>query len=55
MNMDQQDEQDPDQDNLRYGKVTQAIIGRAFEVIKELGAGFVESGYEKGHSDCTAR
>jgi len=32
---------------LKYGDVTEAIIGCAFEVINELGAGFLESVYEK--------
>jgi GxxExxY protein len=32
---------------LQFGEITQAIIGCAFEVINELGAGFLESVYEK--------
>lgn len=36
------------QDNfLKHSEITQAIIGCAFEVINELGAGFLESVYEK--------
>lgn len=43
-NMDRQDVQD---NNLKHGNITEAIIGCAFEVIHELGAGFLESVYEK--------
>lgn len=32
---------------LQYGRITENIIGCAFEVINELGAGFLESVYEK--------
>jgi hypothetical protein len=32
---------------LQYGEITQDIIDCAFEVINELGAGFLESVYEK--------
>jgi GxxExxY protein len=32
---------------LKHEEITQAIIGCAFEVINELGAGFLESVYEK--------
>lgn len=44
INMDRQDVQDR---NLLHGELTEAIIGCAFEVINELGAGFLESVYEK--------
>ena len=42
--MDTQDRQDS---GLLHQDVTQAIIGCAFEVINELGTGFLESVYEK--------
>lgn len=32
---------------LKYEQITQRIIGCAFEVVNELGAGFLESVYEK--------
>lgn len=32
--------------DLKHGEITQSVIGCAFEVIKELGAGFLESVYE---------
>ena len=36
------------QDNeLQHEEITAAVIGCAFEVINELGAGFLESVYEK--------
>ena len=43
-NMDKQDGQDT---GLKHEEITKAIIGCAFEVINELGAGFLESVYEK--------
>ncbi|MEI6205533.1 MAG: GxxExxY protein [Desulfuromonadales bacterium] len=42
--MDKQDEQDKE---LMHESVTKSIIGCAFEVINELGVGFLESVYEK--------
>ena len=42
--MDTQDEQDK---GLKHEQITKAAIGCAFEVINELGAGFLESVYEK--------
>ena len=42
--MDRQDGQDR---VLKHGEITQVVIGCAFEVMKELGAGFLESVYEK--------
>jgi GxxExxY protein len=42
--MDRQDGQDRD---LKHGEITREVIGCAFEVMKELGAGFLESVYEK--------
>ena len=44
MNMDAQDEQDK---GLKHEQITKSVIGCAFEVINELGAGFLESVYEK--------
>jgi GxxExxY protein len=32
---------------MKYGEITRKIIGCAFEVINELGSGFLESVYEK--------
>ncbi len=46
--MDEQDIQDGDShSSLKFGSITEAIIGCAFEVINELGVGFLESVYEK--------
>jgi GxxExxY protein len=42
--MDKQDVQDS---GLMHGQITEHVIGCAFEVINELGAGFLESVYEK--------
>ena len=39
--------QDKLDENSRYQQITAIIIGCAFEVINELGAGFLESVYEK--------
>ena len=44
MNMDTQDEQDK---GLKHEQITKAVIGCAFEVINELGGGFLESVYER--------
>jgi GxxExxY protein len=43
-NMDVQDKQDG---IISCGSLTKAIIGCSFNVINELGAGFLESVYEK--------
>ena len=32
---------------MKHGEITRTVIGCAFEVMKELGAGFLESVYEK--------
>ena len=45
--MDLQDLQDDCRSDLQYGEITEKIIGCAFEVINELGTGFLESVYEK--------
>ncbi len=45
--MDRQDLQDDLQSDLQLGEITEKIIGCAFEVINELGVGFLESVYEK--------
>jgi GxxExxY protein len=42
--MDKQDGQDT---GLKHEQITKSVIGCAFEVINELGAGFLESVYEK--------
>ena len=42
--MDGQDKQDM---RLKHEQITRAVIGCAFEVVNELGAGFLESVYEK--------
>ena len=44
MNMDKQDGQDAE---LKHEQITRSVIGCAFEVINELGSGFLESVYEK--------
>ena len=41
------DEQDGQDNFMKHEKITESIIGCAFEVINELGAGFLESVYEK--------
>ena len=45
--MDLQDLQDDCRSDLQYEEITEKIIGCAFEVINELGTGFLESVYEK--------
>ena len=42
--MDKQDGQDS---GLKHEQITKSVIGCAFEVINELGAGYLESVYEK--------
>ena len=42
--MDKQDEQDK---GWKHEQITKTVLGCAFEVINELGAGFLESVYEK--------
>jgi GxxExxY protein len=42
--MDKQDGQDI---GMKHEQITKSVIGCAFEVINELGAGFLESVYEK--------
>ena len=41
------DKQDGQGKNLKHEQITKSVIGCAFEVINELGAGFLESVYEK--------
>ena len=41
------DKQNGQGNKLRHELITKAVIGRVFEVINELGAGFLESVYEK--------
>jgi GxxExxY protein len=45
--MDAQDRQDRQDGIISYGTLTKTIIGCSFDVINELGAGFLESVYEK--------
>ncbi|MEI6387567.1 MAG: GxxExxY protein [Spirochaetota bacterium] len=41
------DGQDGHDKSLKNGDITEAVIGCAFEIINELGSGFLESVYEK--------
>jgi hypothetical protein len=41
--MDLQDLQDDRRSDLRFGEITEKIIGYAFEVINDLGTGVLES------------
>ena len=41
------DEQNGQDTGLKHGQITRKVIGCAFAVINELGAGFLESVYEK--------
>lgn len=41
------DKQDGQGKSLKHEQITKSVIGCAFEVINELGAGFLESVYEK--------
>ena len=47
VDMDEQDKQDRQDGGLKHAEITRAILGCAFEVINELGSGFLESVYEK--------
>ncbi len=47
MNMDLKDLQDDRRSDYPFEEITEKIIGCAFEVIHELGTGFLESVYEK--------
>ena len=47
MNMDLKDLQDDRRSDYPFEEITEKIIGCAFEVIHELGTGFIESVYEK--------
>jgi hypothetical protein len=37
----------PPDESLKHGDITRVVIGCAFDVINELGTGFLESVYEK--------
>ena len=45
--MDLQDLQDDRRSDYQLGEITEKLIGYAFELINELGTGFLESVYEK--------
>ena len=47
MNMDLKDLKDDRLSDYPFEEITEKIIGCAFEVIHELGTGFIESVYEK--------
>ncbi len=47
MNMDLKDLKDDRRSDYPFEEITEKIIGCAFEVIHELGTGFIESVYEK--------
>ncbi len=47
MNIDAQEIQDKQDEKLLHEKLTRSIIRCAFDVINELGSGFLESVYEK--------
>ena len=53
--MDLQDLQDDRRSDVQYGEITEKIIGCAFEVINELGTGFLESVFEKAMASCAQR